>query len=113
MRRWFLSYNSQDLGLMQSLEAALRRKDAGAHIYFAPKSVKAGTFWLPSLANEIAEATIFVLLVGEKGLGPWQVAEYPAVKTPKRRRRYETSPSKTISSFGRGCSYAAGRIAFR
>jgi hypothetical protein len=27
MRRWFLSYNSQDLGLMQSLEAALRRKD--------------------------------------------------------------------------------------
>jgi hypothetical protein len=61
MRRWFLSYNSQDLGLMQSLEAALRRKDPGAHIYFAPKSVKAGTFWLPSLANEIAEATVFVL----------------------------------------------------
>ena len=28
MRRWFLSYNSQDLGLMQSLEAALRRKSA-------------------------------------------------------------------------------------
>src|ERR1700730_15927863 len=61
---------------MQSLEASLRRKDPNAHIYFAPKSVKAGTFWLPSLANEIAEATIFVLLVGEKGLGPWQVAEY-------------------------------------
>jgi hypothetical protein len=76
MRRWFLSYNSQDLGLMQSLEAALRRKDPDAHIYFAPKSVKAGTFWLPSLANEIAEATVFVLLVGEKGVGPWQVLEY-------------------------------------
>jgi hypothetical protein len=27
MRRWFLSYNSQDLGLMQSLEAALRSRD--------------------------------------------------------------------------------------
>src|SRR6516165_9597265 len=76
MRRWFLSYNSQDLGLVQSLEAALRRKDPDAHIYFAPKSIKAGTFWLPSLANEIAEATVFVLLVGEKGVGPWQVLEY-------------------------------------
>ena len=28
MRRWFLSYNSQDLGLMLSLEAALRNKVA-------------------------------------------------------------------------------------
>jgi hypothetical protein len=28
MRRWFLSYNSQDLALMQPFEAALRRKDA-------------------------------------------------------------------------------------
>src|ERR1700730_4121982 len=76
MRRWFLSYNSQDLGLMQSLQAALRRKDPEAHIYFAPNSVRAGGFWLPSLANEIAEATVFVLLVGEKGVGPWQVMEY-------------------------------------
>jgi formylglycine-generating enzyme required for sulfatase activity len=76
MRRWFLSYNSQDLGLIQSLEAALQRKDADAHVYFAPKSERAGGFWLPSLAREIAEATVFVLLVGEKGVGPWQVLEY-------------------------------------
>src|ERR1700730_15926551 len=76
MRRWFLSYNSQDLGLMQGLEAALRRKDTEAHVYFAPKSERAGGFWLPSLAHEIAEATVFVLLVGEKGVGPWQVLEY-------------------------------------
>jgi hypothetical protein len=76
MRRWFLSYNSQDLALMQGLAATLRGKDPDAHIYFAPNSVRAGGFWLPSLANEIAEATAFVLLVGEKGLGPWQVIEY-------------------------------------
>jgi hypothetical protein len=76
MRRWFLSYNSQDLSLMRSLEAALRRKDPEGHVYFAPKSERAGGFWLPSLAHEIAEATVFVLLVGEKGLGPWQVLEY-------------------------------------
>src|SRR5499427_3003384 len=76
MRRWFLSYNSQDLGLMQSLEAGLRRKDPEAKIFFAPKSLRAGGLWLPELAREIAEATAFVLLVGEKGIGPWQAMEY-------------------------------------
>jgi Novel STAND NTPase 1/TIR domain len=76
MRRWFLSYNSQDLGLMQSLEEALRRRDPDAGIFFAPKSLRAGGLWLPQLASEIAEATAFVLLVGEKGIGPWQIMEY-------------------------------------
>ena len=61
---------------MQGLEAALRRKEPEDHVYFAPKSERAGGFWLPSLANEIGEATVFVLLVGEKGVGPWQVLEY-------------------------------------
>src|SRR5215472_16893428 len=76
MRRWFLSYNSQDLGLIARLEAGLRRKDPKARIFFAPKSLRAGGFWLPELAQEIAEATAFVLLVGEKGIGPWQAMEY-------------------------------------
>ncbi len=30
MRRWFPSYNSQHLGLMQRLEEAVRRKDTDA-----------------------------------------------------------------------------------
>jgi hypothetical protein len=76
MRRWFLSYNSQDLALTQTFEAALRRKDTEARIFFASKSLRAGGCWLPELAKEIGEATAFVLLVGEKGLGPWQVTEY-------------------------------------
>jgi pimeloyl-ACP methyl ester carboxylesterase len=36
MRHWFPSYNSQNSGLMQSLEEALRRKDPTARICFAP-----------------------------------------------------------------------------
>jgi formylglycine-generating enzyme required for sulfatase activity len=76
IRRWFLSYNSQDLPLMQGLEAALKGKDTDANVFFAPTSLRAGGFWLPELAKGIAEATAFVLLVGEKGLGPWQVIEY-------------------------------------
>src|SRR5712671_3720284 len=76
MRRWFLSYNSQELGLIASLEAGLRRKDRDARIFFARKSLRTGGMWLPELAREIAEATAFVLLVGEKGIGPWQAMEY-------------------------------------
>src|SRR5262249_49891736 len=76
MGRWFLSYNSQDLVLMQSLEEALRLKDPDATIFFAEKSLRAGGLWLPELAREIAEATAFVLLVGEKGVAQWQTMEY-------------------------------------
>jgi hypothetical protein len=61
---------------MQGVEAALRRKDPDAKIFFAPVSLRAGGYWLPQLAEAIAEATAFVLLVGEHGLGPWQIDEY-------------------------------------
>src|SRR5215475_6231872 len=76
MRKWFLSYSSQDLRLMQGLEAALKRKDPDSTIFFAPTSLRAGGYWLTQLADAIADATVFVLLVGDKGLGPWQVDEY-------------------------------------
>jgi formylglycine-generating enzyme required for sulfatase activity len=76
MRRWFLSYNTQDLALMEALESALRQKDPSAHIFFAPKSLRAGGYWLPELAKEIGQSTVFVLLVGEKSIGQWQVIEY-------------------------------------
>jgi hypothetical protein len=76
MRHWFLSYSWQDLALGQGLEAALRRKDHDAKIFFAPTNLPAGGFWLPELAKNLAQATAFVLLVGEKGLGPWQEIEY-------------------------------------
>jgi hypothetical protein len=66
MQRWFLSYNSQDLELMHSLKAALRKKDPEANIFFAPKSLRAGGLWLPELSRAIAEASVFVLLIGER-----------------------------------------------
>jgi formylglycine-generating enzyme required for sulfatase activity len=75
MRRWFLSYTSQDFAA-QALKAALQRKDSAAQIFFAPESLRAGGFWKPQLAKEIEESTAFILLVGEKGLGDWQVMEY-------------------------------------
>jgi formylglycine-generating enzyme required for sulfatase activity len=74
--RWFLSYNSRDAGLVQRLEAALRRSNREADVIFTPTSVRAGGWWLPELAKGIAEASGFVLLVGEHGLVSWQAFEY-------------------------------------
>src|SRR5262249_36823781 len=76
MRRWFLSYTSQDLALVQSLKTALQCKDAEASIFFAPDSMRAGGFWQQQLADAIKQSNAFVLLIGETGVGPWQVMEY-------------------------------------
>jgi formylglycine-generating enzyme required for sulfatase activity len=74
--RWFLSYHSPDLAIAERLEAALKRRDSEARVFLATKSLRAGGYWLPTLAEEIAQATAFVLLVGERGLGSWQILEY-------------------------------------
>jgi hypothetical protein len=46
------------------------------HLFFAPTHLRAGGSWSAQLAQEIAEATAFVLLVAEHGIGNWQVLEY-------------------------------------
>jgi hypothetical protein len=76
MRRWFLSYHSPDQALAERLKAAIERKDANASVFFAPSSLRAGGFWSKALANEIAQADAFILLVGERSVGNWQVLEY-------------------------------------
>jgi formylglycine-generating enzyme required for sulfatase activity len=76
MRRWFLSYHSPDQAMAERLKAALERKDTDAYVFFAPSSLRAGGFWSRTLADEIARADAFILLVGERGVGNWQVLEY-------------------------------------
>jgi hypothetical protein len=73
MRRWFLSYNSQDLALTQAFEDALRRKDAEAQVFFAPKSLRAGGYWLKQLADEIAAGERVRAPHRRKGLGSMAV----------------------------------------
>src|SRR3974390_985610 len=75
-QRWFLSYNSRDFTVVDSLQSALRRAAADSEVFFAPKSLRAGGYWLPTLAEGIANANAFALIVGENGLGPWQGMEY-------------------------------------
>jgi formylglycine-generating enzyme required for sulfatase activity len=75
MRRWFLSYHSTDHALAERLKVAIEHKDAAARVFFAPTSLLAGASWSRALANEIAQADAFILLLGEK-VGDWQVLEY-------------------------------------
>jgi Novel STAND NTPase 1/TIR domain len=76
MRRWFLSYHSPDQALAEGLKIAIERKAKDASVFFAPTSLRAGGFWTRALADEIAQASAFILLVGEAGIGDWQVLEY-------------------------------------
>jgi TIR domain len=76
MQRWFLSYHSPDQALAVRLKATLERKDPGAYVFFAPSNLRAGGFWSRALAEEIAQADAFILLVGERGVGNWQELEY-------------------------------------
>src|SRR5262252_6078527 len=76
MRRWFLSYHSPDQALAERLKIAIERRDQGSRVFFAPTNLRAGGFWSAQLAAEIAESAAFILLVGDKGIGPWQVLEY-------------------------------------
>src|SRR5262249_15256978 len=76
MRRWFLSYHSPDQALAERLKVALERKDTDARVFFAPSSLRAGRVWSKALADEIAQSDAFILLIGERGVGNWQVLEY-------------------------------------
>jgi formylglycine-generating enzyme required for sulfatase activity len=75
MQRWFLSYHSPDQALAERLKVAIERKDSASHVFFAPTHMRAGGSWSAQLAQEIADATAFILLIG-KEVGPWQVLEY-------------------------------------
>jgi formylglycine-generating enzyme required for sulfatase activity len=76
MRRWFLSYHSPDQALAEGLAAAIERRDEGSTVFLATKSLRAGGYWQKALADEIAQADAFILLVGPGGIGPWQIPEY-------------------------------------
>src|SRR5580658_11056061 len=76
MHRCFRSYHSPDQALAERLKAAIERKDPTTRVFFAPTQLRAGGSWSAQLAQEIAEASAFILLIGEAGIGKWQVPEY-------------------------------------
>jgi WD40 repeat protein len=73
--RVFLSFHSKDKVLADALRHGLLRLEPSADIFFSPVSLGAG-FWQPKLADGIAAADAFVLLIGPHRVGPWQEVEY-------------------------------------
>ena len=73
--RIFLSFNSKEIALAEAIQAGLAKLEPAAAIFFSPVSLGSG-FWLPKLAEEIAAADAFLLLIGPQGIGPWQEVEY-------------------------------------
>jgi hypothetical protein len=67
MRRWFLGYNSYDL----EVALAAAHFGAGCEANFTLRTQKpaSGAYWMPELAQQIAEATAFVLLAVHAILG--------------------------------------------
>ena len=76
MRRWFLSYHTPDEKLAKRLKVSIEQMDPESSVFFAPSSLRAGGAWTAQLAVEIAAADAFILLIGEAGVGKWQVPEY-------------------------------------
>ena len=76
MGQWFLSYHSPDQPLAERLKAAIGRKDPALRVFFASANLRAGGAWTHQLAQELAQADAFILLIGDKGIGKWQVPEY-------------------------------------
>src|ERR1700730_18158732 len=78
-RRWWKRSSTPGNSRLR-LKAAIERKDDSAsRVFFAPTHLRAGGSWSAQLAQEIAEATAFILLIGEAGIGKWQVPEYDEV----------------------------------
>jgi hypothetical protein len=73
--RIFLSFNSKDAGSAETIRTGLLKLEPKAEIFFSPVSLGQG-FWLPKLAAGIRAADAFLLLLGPKGVGPWQEVEY-------------------------------------
>ncbi len=87
--RIFLSYHTPDEGLARGLKTAIEARDEGIEIFFAPEGLRAGSFWVLKLAEEIEEADAFLLLLGER-TGDWQLLEY--YEALDRRMREEAFP---------------------
>lgn len=75
--RLFISYHSRDRVSVNNLVKALReRVGPGDEIFYDAHSLRGGSCWPEVLADQIAEAEAFVLLIAENGVGSWQILEY-------------------------------------
>jgi hypothetical protein len=59
LRRWFVSFHSQDQALAERLIAAIQRRDPLSRVFATQTDLRAGGFWAAQLAEGLAEADAF------------------------------------------------------
>ena len=93
--RIFLSFNSKDLALAETLRAAIVRIEPASRVFLSSVSLGAG-FWLPKIDEELKAADALLILIGPNGVGPWQSVEYSAAFD--RHCSHRASPSVAIAA---------------
>jgi len=97
--RIFLSYQNSDHQEAQFLSERLLRSRPNIDVFFAPRILAAGAYWLPRLAEELAKADVLLFLVGRR-IGPWQELEYYEARRlsalPERKNRPLILPVVTV-----------------
>lgn len=73
--RVFISYHTPDREVATRVAEGIKEYRPTAEMFFAPKTLSAGVYWQPRLAQEIKASHAVLLLIGKK-LGPWQEREY-------------------------------------
>jgi hypothetical protein len=73
--RVFLSYQTRDAEQAKRLADALSARRPDIVIFLAPRTLAAGAYWLPRLADELKQSDAVLFLVGQH-VGSWQELEY-------------------------------------
>ena len=86
----FMSYNGDDRPLVTELVSLLEEK--GVSVWFDQDDLTAGVAWIPELENSIKKSAVFVAVLGESGIGPWQQPEIEAALMESVERQVPVVP---------------------
>ena len=86
----FLSHNSKEKPLVREVAKAL--KEAGISVWLDEWDLVPGRMWVQALEEIVRKATAAAVLVGENGLGPWEVPEMNVCLSEFVKRRMPVIP---------------------
>src|SRR5262245_30082928 len=85
--RAIVSYHTPDHDAAQRLADGLKARRPDLDLFFAPRVIAAGAYWIPRLGEELERSDALVFLAGKR-IGPWQEDEYyDALRLARRPER--------------------------
>ncbi|WP_316225601.1 toll/interleukin-1 receptor domain-containing protein [Bradyrhizobium sp. SZCCHNS3052] len=89
--RIFISFASRDRELVRQLDTRLRLHRPDISCFLDERGLTGGVYWMPSLAKELAEADVVLLMLGQS-IGQWQELEYYEALQLSRQTEREGRP---------------------